>query len=308
MIHIPVLLKEAINSLKIKKNGTYIDGTFGCGGHSLEILKNLGNLGKLYAIDRDPYAVKKGKKITDKRFSLNYGNFSDIKKYLNKNNYKKCINGILLDLGVSSVQINTAKRGFSFMKDGPLDMRMNNKIGIPAWRWLKETNQKEIEYVLRNFGEEKYAKKISFSIVDRNKKNVIMRTLDLVEIIKKSIPKKDKYKHPATRTFQAIRIYINKEIDELKKILNISLKILKKKSRLVIISFHSIESRIIKNFFKKNSNIKYIPKGLPITEKQIKKYNNKKKIKIIKKIKPSKEEVKKNPRSRSAILRIAEIL
>ncbi|VFP88165.1 Ribosomal RNA small subunit methyltransferase H [Buchnera aphidicola (Cinara piceae)] len=308
MIHIPVLLKEAINSLKIKKNGTYVDGTFGSGGHSLEILKNLGTSGKLYAIDQDPNAVKIGKKIKDKRFYMNYGNFSNIKTYLNKNNHNKYINGILLDLGVSSTQINSAKRGFSFMKDGPLDMRMNDKMGIPAWKWLKKTDQKKIEYVLKNFGEEKYAKKISLSIVDRNRKKTIMRTLDLVEIITNAIPKKDKYKHPATRTFQAIRIYINQELEELKKILKVSLKILKKKSRLVIISFHSLEGRIIKNFFKKNSNIRNIPKGLPITEKQIKKYKNKKTIKIIKKIKPNKTEIKKNPRSRSAILRIAEIL
>ncbi|WP_075433753.1 16S rRNA (cytosine(1402)-N(4))-methyltransferase RsmH [Buchnera aphidicola] len=304
MEHIPVLLQESVRALNIKKNGTYIDGTFGLGGHSLAILKHLGPFGKLYAIDKDPYALKQGKKIIDSRFSLKYGNFStQISSLIQKKN----IDGILLDLGVSSIQLDIAERGFSFMKDGPLDMRMNPREGIPAWKWLKKTNKKKIEFILKAFGEEKYAKKISHAIVERNKKKIITRTLDLVEIIKRAIPKKDKYKHPATRTFQAIRIYINQEVEELKKTLNLAIKILKPKARLAIISFHSIESKIIKNCFKEHNHPLIIPRGLPITEKQIKKYE-KKKIKIIKKIKPAYKETQINPRSRSAILRTAEIL
>ncbi|VFP83633.1 16S rRNA (cytosine(1402)-N(4))-methyltransferase RsmH [Buchnera aphidicola] len=306
MLHIPVLLKESINALKIKPAGTYIDATFGSGGHSLEILKNIGPKGFLYAIDQDPYSINIGKKIKDKRFFIKHGNFSHVIENLYYHNNKH-VNGILLDLGISSIQIDTANRGFSFMRNGPLDMRMNNQSGIPAWKWLQKASQKKIEFVLKNFGEERYAKKISYAIFEENKKKLIMYTLDLVKIIKKIIPKKNKYKHPATRTFQAIRIYINCEIESLKKILNISTKILKKNARLAIISFHSIEGRIIKNFFKKNSGHIIIPKGLPINNDQITQYTTKK-LKIIKKIKPSNKEIKKNPRARSAILRIAEIL
>ncbi|VAX76447.1 16S rRNA (cytosine(1402)-N(4))-methyltransferase RsmH [Buchnera aphidicola] len=307
MKHIPVLLKESITALKIKRTGIYVDGTFGAGGHSLEILKNIGKSGKLYAIDQDLSAVKLGKKIYDPRFFIKHGSFSERIKDIYIKHCNNKINGILLDLGVSSIQLNTANRGFSFMKDGLLDMRMNTSTGIPAWLWLKKSNQKKIEFVLKNFGEEKYAKKISFSIIERNKQKTITRTLDLVDIINKSIPRKYQHKHPATRTFQAIRIYINNEIQELKKILKISIKILANKSRLVIICFHSIENRIVKNFFKKYSQYPFFPKGFPITHKKMQKYKNKK-IKIIKKIKPNQIEVKKNPRSRSAILRIAEIL
>ncbi|VFP81062.1 Ribosomal RNA small subunit methyltransferase H [Buchnera aphidicola (Cinara kochiana kochiana)] len=306
MLHIPVLLKESINALQIKPTGTYIDATFGSGGHSLEILKNIGPKGALYAIDQDPYSINLGKKIRDNRFFIKHGNFSHVIENLYCR-HNKFIDGILLDLGISSIQIDTASRGFSFMKNGPLDMRMNNQSGIPAWKWLQKASQKKIEYVLKTFGEERYAKKISYAICEKNKKKLIMNTLDLVKIIKKIIPKKNKYKHPATRTFQAIRIYINCEIESLKKILCISTKILKKKARLVIISFHSIEGRIIKNFFKKNSGYTCIPKGLPINNDQIIQYSTKK-LKIIKKIKPSNKEINKNPRARSAILRIAEIL
>uniref|UniRef100_A0A451DFA7 Ribosomal RNA small subunit methyltransferase H n=1 Tax=Buchnera aphidicola (Cinara pseudotsugae) TaxID=2518978 RepID=A0A451DFA7_9GAMM len=306
MSHIPVLLKESISALNIKPNGVYVDGTFGSGGHSLEILKKIGKKGKLYAIDQDPQSVLLGKKIQDNRFFIKQGNFSKVIQdlyYLDNIQ----IDGILLDLGVSSTQIDTANRGFSFMKNGPLDMRMNNTIGIPAWQWLQKTNQKKIESILKNLGEERYAKKISHCIIERNKKKPILQTLDLVEIIKRVIPKKNTFKHPATRTFQAIRIYINQELESLQKILNILIKILKTRARIVIISFHSIESRIVKNFFKKYSKYQVIPKGLPITDKQIKQ-RTLKKIKIIKKIKPSINEIKKNPRARSALLRIAEIL
>ncbi|VFP77717.1 16S rRNA (cytosine(1402)-N(4))-methyltransferase RsmH [Buchnera aphidicola] len=306
MSHVPVLLKESINALNIKPNGIYVDGTFGSGGHSLEILKKIGQKGKLYAIDQDPQSVLLGKKIKDNRFFIKKGNFFKVIKDLYYLDNVQ-IDGILLDLGVSSTQIDTANRGFSFMKNGPLDMRMNNTTGIPAWQWLQKTNQKKIENVLKNLGEERYAKKISHCIVERNKKKPILQTLDLVEIIKRVIPKKNTFKHPATRTFQAIRIYINQEIESLKKTLKILIKILKTRARIAIISFHSIESRIVKNFFKKHSKCQIIPKGLPITEKQIKQRTFKK-MKIIKKIKPNINEIKKNPRARSALLRIAEML
>lgn len=306
MLHIPVLTKEIIKYLKIKKNGTYIDCTFGCGGHSLAILKNLGIHGRLYSIDQDPTAIYIGKQILDARFQIFLDKFSNLEKNLHKIKNINDINGVLLDLGVSSSQLNSKTRGFSFMKDGPLDMRMNPNKGISVSRWLQKSNQKTIEKVIRNFGEEKYAKKISQAIVFQNKRKLITRTLELVRVIKKSIPTYDKFKHPATRTFQAFRIYINQEIDELKKILNIMIRLLKSGSRIAIISFHSIEDRIVKNFIKNNSTYPAIPKGLPITDLQIKK-KNKKKIRFIARIKPNISEIKKNPRARSAILRVCEL-
>lgn len=307
MQHIPVLTNEVIKALKIKKNGTYIDCTFGSGGHSREILKNLGDFGKLYSIDQDPQSLITGKKIIDPRFQIFLDKFSNIKKHLKNINYFKKIDGMLLDLGISSCQLNEKNRGFSFMKNGPLDMRMDYNHGISVSQWLQKATQKKIEWVIKNFGEERYAKKISQSIFSQNKKNPIIKTMDLVKIIKKSIPIYNKFKHPATRTFQALRIYINQEVKELKKILSISMDLLKPGARLVIISFHSIEDRIVKNFIKKNSKNIFLPKKLPITEKQIKE-KIKHRIKFIKRIKPKKSEIKKNSRARSAILRVSEII
>ncbi|AEH39730.1 S-adenosyl-dependent methyl transferase [Buchnera aphidicola (Cinara tujafilina)] len=305
MIHKPVLTKEIIQYLKIKKDGTYVDCTFGGGGHSKAILQELGVNGKLYSIDQDPQSIKIGKKIKDSRFKIFLGKFSNIEKILKKEKNRDKIDGILLDLGISSIQLNSSIRGFSFMNDGPLDMRMNPKSGISVSQWLKKTNQKTIEQVIKNFGEEKYAKKISRAIILQIKKKTITSTLELVQIIKKSIPKYDKFKHPATRTFQAFRIYINQEINELHKILKIIINILHSGSKIAIISFHSIEDRIVKNFIKNYSNYPNIPKKLPITELQIRKI--KKKIRFIKRIKPNISEIQKNPRARSAILRICEI-
>lgn len=306
MKHIPVLLKETINSLKIKKNGKYLDGTFGFGGHSLKILKKIGKNGKLYAIDRDPESFNEGKKIKDNRFEIFQDKFSNIKKHLNKKTLKNKLDGILLDLGVSSPQIDKPYRGFSFLKDGPLDMRMNQNSGIPIYKWLQKTNFKELSNILKIFGEERFSKKIAFFILKENKKKKITRTKELSNIIYNIIPFKKKFKHPATRTFQALRIYINEELKELKKILDISLEILKPGGRLSIISFHSLEDRIIKKFFKKHSYFYNPPIGLPITEIQKKKYIVDS-IKIFKKIKPKNSEIKKNPRSRSAILRTLEM-
>lgn len=305
MSHKPVLLKESIESLKIKKHGIYIDGTFGEGGHTKEILKNLNSKGKLYCIDQDPEAIKKGKNLKDPRIHLFLEKFSNIKKCLQINKENNLIDGILLDLGMSSLQLDNPKRGFSFNKDGPLDMRMNQNQGISVKRWIQKTNQKNIENVIKKFGEEKYSRRIAKAIYIQNKKKEIKTTLELSKIIKNNIPKKNFFKNPATRTFQALRIYINQELLELKKILNISLDILKTGGRLVVISFHSLEDRIIKNFIKKNSQITNLPKGLPITEEKIKKIIPKK-LKIIYRIKPTSKEIINNPRSRSAILRVSE--
>lgn len=304
--HIPVLLNETIQNLDIKKDGTYIDCTFGYGGHSQEILKNLGKNGRLFAIDKDPYAVKIAKKLTkDVRFNIIHGSFSKILQNFKNGPIRKKVNGIILDLGVSSIQINDPQRGFSFINNGPLDMRMNPEEGIPAYMWLKKTNLTQLHNILKKYGEEPFSKRIAYAILRHNKKKTITRTTELSQIIVHAIPKKMYKKHPARRTFQAIRIYLNKELDELKKALKYILKILIPGGKLLIISFHSLEDRIVKNFMTKNSKPPYIPSGLALTEKQLKSLK-KIELKIFNKVFPNKTEILKNPKSRSAILRIAE--
>ncbi|WP_343377771.1 16S rRNA (cytosine(1402)-N(4))-methyltransferase RsmH [Buchnera aphidicola (Formosaphis micheliae)] len=303
--HIPVLLTESIAALNIKKDGIYFDCTFGTGGHSTQILKKIGKYGKLYAIDRDPEAITNAQKINNSRFEIIHGLFSNIENIAKNKNIVGKINGILLDLGMSDIQLKNPQRGFSFIENGPLDMRMNQNIGISAANWLKKTTKNEIYLILKKFGEEKFAKKIAQAIYNKNKKNPIHYTKELVEIIKSIIPIRNKFKHPATRTFQAIRIYLNQEIEELKKILVHSLKILTTGGRLSIISFHSLEDRIIKKFIKHNSAPLYIPKNLPITENKLHELHT---IQLcnIARIFPTQKEIINNKKARSAILRVAE--
>ena len=220
------------------------------------------------------------------------------------------VDGILLDLGVSSPQLDEAERGFSFMKDGPLDMRMDTTQGLSAEEWLKQVSIEDLTWVLKTFGEERFAKRIATAIVDFNKSAVknstefLSRTSQLAELISQAVPFKDKYKHPATRSFQAIRIFINSELDELESLLNSALDMLAPEGRLSIISFHSLEDRMVKHFMKKQSKGEDIPKGLPLREDQIQRNQ---KLRIIgKAIQPSDAEIQANPRSRSAILRVAE--
>ncbi|AAO26938.1 hypothetical protein bbp_206 [Buchnera aphidicola str. Bp (Baizongia pistaciae)] len=304
--HTPVLLNETIQNLDIKNDGIYIDATFGYGGHSKEILKHLGKNGKLYSIDQDPYAIKIANKLkNDTRFNIIHGKFSNILKYSNKNKIRGKVNGILLDLGMSSMQINNPNRGFSFISDGPLDMRMNPNTGIPAYMWLKKTNLTTLYHVLKKYGEEPFSKKIAYNIIAYNKKKTITRTLELSKIITNSIPIKKYRKHPARRVFQAIRIYINHEIYELQQALEHVLNILIPGGKLLILSFHSLEDRTVKKFMIKYSKPPFVPPGLAITETQLKSLANKQ-LKIITKIFPSTIEIRKNPRAHSAILRVAQ--
>ncbi|CAL4320130.1 16S rRNA (cytosine(1402)-N(4))-methyltransferase RsmH [Buchnera aphidicola] len=305
-LHKSVLLKETIQSLNIKKNGTYIDGTFGSGGHSLNILNKLGPKGKLYAIDRDLEAVKIAKKISDPRFHIIHGNFSNIDLFFKKNKIKKKIDGIILDLGMSTMQLMSKNRGFSFKINGPLDMRMNQKQGISAAQWINSNNKKTIANILKTFGEERFAKKIAKKIELYKNIKPITTTEQLSKIIMKVKTKKNQKKHPATKSFQAIRIFINQELQELQIFLKKILNILNKKGRISIISFHSLEDKIVKQFMLKNSSINDIPMGIPISEKQIKNMYQKK-IKIINRIFPNIIEILNNPKSRSAILRTAEL-
>lgn len=304
--HIPVMKEELIRSLKIKKNGVYIDSTFGAGGHSNEILKKLGKNGRLYSIDRDPIAFSIGNNIKDPRFHIINKNFSKLLDYAENEKIIGQVNGIVFDLGMSSLQIDDHKRGFSFKKDGPLDMRMNPQCGISAAEWIFKSNVDEIAFVLKNFGEERFAKKIANAIKKTSQTKKITSTLELANIIKKVIPIKNQFKHPARRSFQAIRIYINQELEEIKKALESTLKILKPGGRISILSFHSLEDRIVKQFMIKNSTKAIVPYGMPITEKQLHQLKTCK-LKIINRISPTKNEINENPRARSSILRVAEI-
>jgi len=310
--HATVLLHETVDGLALKENGIYIDGTFGRGGHSRLILSKLSANGRLIAIDRDPKAVAEAQKIQDSRFHIEHSAFSDILPICEKLNLVGKIDGILLDLGVSSPQLDDAARGFSFMKDGPLDMRMDNSQGLSAAEWLQRVSEQDLAWVLKTFGEERFAKKIAKAIVDYNKSAVqnggecLTRTLQLAELIAQTVPFKDKHKHPATRSFQAIRIFINAELDELEKVLASALAVLAPGGRLSIISFHSLEDRMVKHFMRKQSQGEAIPKGLPLREDQIQRNQR---LKVIgKAIMPSEDEIAQNPRARSAVLRIAERL
>lgn len=304
--HTTVLLDEAVNNLNIQPDGIYVDGTFGRGGHSRLILKQLSERGRLIAIDRDPQAIAVAKTILDTRFSIIHGPFSGLADYIAKLGLTGKINGLLLDLGVSSPQLDDAERGFSFMRDGPLDMRMDPTRGISAAQWLAQTEVDELAWVLKTFGEERFSRRIAQAIKIRNTEGpIISRTTELADVIASAMPKKDRYKHPATRSFQAIRIYINSELLEIEKALNAALDVLAPQGRLVVISFHSLEDRIVKQFIKQHSKGFQVPKGLPLTDAQLKQHGCSK-LAALGKFKPSESEIVLNPRARSSVLRIAQ--
>ena len=306
-IHNPVLLDQVIESLNIISDGTYVDCTFGRGGHSKSILGKIGKKGKLIAIDKDieaeTYATSNFK--NDSRFFFEKNNFSNIEHILKKYNDSKKVNGILLDLGVSSPQIDNPSRGFSFNKEGPIDMRMDRENKLTALLWLKKANVDEISDVLKRYGEEKYAYRIALLIKKSIEDKTLRTTLDLSKIIDTCYPKnKSRKKNTATKSFQAIRIFVNKELEELQKILDECIDLIEKGGRIVVISFHSLEDRIVKNFINKHAAGKNIISNLPVAN-----LNNNLSLKKIKiPLKASEEEVKKNIRARSARIRVAEKL
>ncbi|TBL65400.1 16S rRNA (cytosine(1402)-N(4))-methyltransferase RsmH [Hafnia paralvei] len=303
--HKTVLLDEAVNGLNLRSNGIYIDGTFGRGGHSRLILSQLGPEGRLLAIDRDPQAIAAAAEITDPRFSIIHGPFSDMATYVRELGLEGQINGVLLDLGVSSPQLDDAERGFSFMRDGPLDMRMDPTRGLSAAEWLMKAEEEDIAWVLKTFGEERFAKRIARAIVERNRLEPMTRTHELATLIANESPFREKHKHPATRSFQAIRIYINSELEEIERALNGALEILSPEGRLSVISFHSLEDRIVKQFIRHHSRGPQVPAGIPLTEAQLRSQGGRK-LKALGKMKPSSDEVSANPRARSSVLRFAE--
>ncbi|MFV0449421.1 MAG: 16S rRNA (cytosine(1402)-N(4))-methyltransferase RsmH [Vibrio sp.] len=310
--HISVLLHESIDGLAIKPDGIYIDGTFGRGGHSRTILSKLGENGRLYSIDRDPQAITEAQKIDDPRFTIVHGPFSGIAEYAERYDLVGKVDGVLFDLGVSSPQLDDAERGFSFMKDGPLDMRMDPTSGISVSQWLLEADLDDITWVIREFGEDKHARRIAKAIVayrENEENEPLTRTSQLAKLISEAAPKSFKEKkHPATRSFQAFRIYINSELEEIDTALKGAAAILAPQGRLSVISFHSLEDRMVKRFIRKESKGPEVPHGIPLTQEQIKALGSANLKAIGKAIMPSAEEVEMNPRSRSSVLRIAEKL
>ncbi|MHC3773728.1 16S rRNA (cytosine(1402)-N(4))-methyltransferase RsmH [Pantoea agglomerans] len=303
--HTTVLLDEAVNGLNIREDGIYIDGTFGRGGHSRLILSQLGEKGKLIAIDRDPQAIAAAAEIIDPRFAIIHGPFSALAEYVSERDLVGKIDGILLDLGVSSPQLDDAERGFSFMRDGPLDMRMDPSRGHSAAEWLLHAEEADIAFVLKTYGEERFAKRIARAIVERNREQPMTRTRELAEVISIAMPVKDKFKHPATRSFQAIRIWINSELEEIDIALKGAVEVLAPQGRLSVISFHSLEDRLVKRFMRDQSRGPQVPPGIPMTEHQLRALGGRE-LKLLGKMSPGDAEVSENPRARSSVLRIAE--
>ena len=306
MEHLPVMYAEALQHLAIREDGIYLDCTFGRGGHSQGILALLGQEGQLIAFDRDLDAVNSvlaQSLLKDQRFRLVHSCFSQLEVQLESLGLIGRIDGILMDLGVSSPQLDNPERGFSFLRDGPLDMRMDETAGVSAEQWLASVDEKYLVNVLFEYGEEKFARRIAKAIVERRLESPITTTKQLASLIEDVVPMREKNKHPATRTFQAIRIEINKELEELKQVLDQSARVLSPNGRLVAISFHSLEDRIVKRFIRDESGAKYDPRKFPVKEADIAKGVLKK---VGKAYKASDLEVKQNPRARSAVMRVAE--
>ena len=304
--HKPVLLSESIEALNIEPSGIYIDGTFGRGGHSQAILDQLDAAGCLIAFDKDPLAIATAeeKYADEPRFNIHHGSFAELEEYLTAQGLCGKVDGILLDLGVSSPQLDDPGRGFSFQQSGPLDMRMNDQQGMSAAQWINKAREADIATVLYEYGEERYSRRIAKAIVWAREKEPLNDTRQLAEIIKQAHPRWEKKKHPATRSFQGIRIFINNELSDLDECLTQSYRCLAKNGHLAVISFHSLEDRKVKRFFRQMVEGDKLPPDLPIIEEAV---NRKMKL-VGKKIKAGKQELSDNSRARSAVLRVASKL
>lgn len=304
--HQSVLLHESIKGLAVKAGGTYFDGTFGRGGHSQEILNHLNDSGKLFAIDKDPDAIQHAKNHfgLDKRFHIIHGSFARIRDFATEAGVLGAVDGILLDLGVSSPQLDNPERGFSFMQQGPLDMRMDVTQAVSAAKFVNEAEADEMASIFRTYGEERFAGRIARAIIEARKVKPIMTTLELAEIVKEANPKWEKHKHPATRVFQAIRIHVNQELTDLSSCLEQCLDVLAPGGRLVVISFHSLEDRIVKQFMRDKEKGNQPPPEVPVKYEAMKTGFKR----VGKAVMPQDDEVKENVRARSAVLRIGEKL
>lgn len=304
--HRPVLLAEAVTALlespllqiESPEKSILIDGTFGRGGHSRAILEAIQSDAQLIAFDKDPQAIAEAKKITDTRFQIIHNSFASMDQYAEPNS----VAGVLLDLGISSPQVDEAERGFSFRRDGPLDMRMNTTTGLTAAQWLNQAGVDDIAHVIKTYGEERFALPIAKAIVARRElPQPLTTTMELANLVAGVIKKREPGQDPATRTFQALRIFINKELDDLALGLQAALNLLKPGGRLVVISFHSLEDRIVKQFMQMHSAVE-VPRGLPIRAKDLPQGD----LELVSRAKPSSAEVSENPRARSAVMRIAQ--
>jgi 16S rRNA (cytosine1402-N4)-methyltransferase len=302
--HLSVLLNESINALSIKADGVYVDATFGRGGHSRAILSQLNDAGRLLAIDKDLDALGHAQQhfANDSRFSIVHGSFSKLADITRQAGIYGKVDGILLDLGVSSPQLDNAERGFSFMNQGRLDMRMDVTQPLDASSFVNTANEKEMAVVFKQYGEERFSGRIARAIVSAREASPILTTTQLAEIVKEANPKWEKHKHPATRVFQAIRIHVNQELTDLGACLKQCVEVLSVGGRLVVISFHSLEDRMVKQFMRDEEHGIQPPLGVPIKASEIKTHFKR----IGKAIKPHDDEIKQNSRSRSAVLRIGE--
>jgi 16S rRNA (cytosine1402-N4)-methyltransferase len=302
-LHQPVLLAEVLAALQVRPDGTYVDGTFGRGGHSQALLERLGPQGRLLAMDRDPAAVAAGTRIEDRRFVIERGSFATMGAMLENHGLAGAVDGILLDLGVSSPQLDDASRGFSFQHDGPLDMRMDPASGVPATTWLARVGADELAEVLWRLGEERFSRRIARAVVAARQEQPITTTGQLAAIVAAAVPRREPGKHPATRTFQAIRIHLNRELEELGDGLAAALPALAPGGRLAVISFHSLEDRMVKRFLRDHSRPHDdLPPDLPVRG-----VGRPPELRLIgKPQRPGPAEVAGNPRARSAVLRVAE--
>lgn len=301
--HRSVLLDSAVEFLINDPDGAYVDATFGRGGHSRLILRGLGEGGQLLGIDKDPEAIGVARQLADDdgRFSWFHGSFADLESALSGRGWSQ-VNGVLMDLGVSSPQLDDAARGFSFMRDGPLDMRMNPQQSPSAAEWLAQADEKDIANVIWRYGEERFSRRIARFIVSRRQEEAIETTRQLAELVAEAVPKKDKHKHPATRTFQAIRIFINRELEDLEVGLQAAVDRLAPGGRLVVISFHSLEDRVVKRFMRDLARGPQLPRGIPVTADQ-----EASGFRLIgKAAKAGADEVRDNVRARSAVMRVLE--
>lgn len=302
-LHRSVLLDHAVDLLVTEPRGRYIDGTFGRGGHSRRILERLGPDGGLLGIDKDPEAVAFANTLAaeDGRFFVYHGSFAAMAAAAGEQGWPQ-VNGILLDLGVSSPQLDDAGRGFSFMHDGPLDMRMNTLQSPSAAQWLNSAEEKEIADVIFRYGEEKFSRRIARAVVNQRQQEPLTTTGQLAELVSSAVPRREKHKHPATRTFQAIRIFINSELSDLETGLKVAARLLGPGGRLVVISFHSLEDRIVKRFMRDLARGPQLPRGLPVTADE-----SEPPFRLASKaLKASDEEIRENVRARSAVMRVLE--
>ncbi len=302
LAHTTVLLHEAVEALAIKPEGIYVDGTFGRGGHSRLILKKLGAGGRLIALDKDPAAVAAGQAISDPRFAMVHCGFAHLVEVLHRLSVEK-VNGVLLDLGMSSPQLDDEQRGFSFRFDAPLDMRMDTSSGQTAAQWLESVDEGLLGEVIHDYGEERFAKQIARALVAARQEQPIVTTHRLSEVVAKAVRTREPGKNPATRTFQAIRIYLNQELEELARVLPQCVDCLRPEGRIVIISFHSLEDRMVKHFLRDMAQGDKLPHKLPIRAADVPRGR----LRLVgKAVRAAPQEVAANPRARSAVMRVAE--